>query len=313
MLGNFMIGFNAVMPMLIYMLFGQFFSQAGMIRQTSFQDFNRALFKILLPINLFTNIYKSDFQQSFNGYALAYIIVIALILYFILSMVIPKFESDRRRHGVMLQGSVRANAILFGLPLGTSLLGEENMGMVTITLAIIVPFWNIMSVVGFSLYSEEKVSFKQMGKSIITNPMVIATIIGLFTILFNMQFPMFVDTTLTNINRMVSPLALMVMGGMFSFEKLKDVNKSLVFTVANKLIIFPLIGITLGAFLGFRGDAIISILIAFAGPTAVSSYAQAVAADGDGDLANQTVVFSTILSMVTLVFWITLMKTFGLF
>lgn len=313
MLGNFMIGFNAVMPMLIYMLFGQFFSQAGMIRQTSFQDFNRALFKILLPINLFTKIYKSDFQQSFNGYALAYIIVIALILYFILSMVIPKFESDRRRHGVMLQGSVRANAILFGLPLGTSLLGEENMGMVTITLAIIVPFWNIMSVVGFSLYSEEKVSFKQMGKSIITNPMVIATIIGLFTILFNMQFPMFVDTTLTNINRMVSPLALMVMGGMFSFEKLKDVDKSLVFTVANKLIIFPLIGITLGAFLGFRGDAIISILIAFAGPTAVSSYAQAVAADGDGDLANQTVVFSTILSMVTLVFWITLMKTFGLF
>lgn len=313
MLGNFMIGFNAVMPMLIYMLFGQFFSQAGMIRQTSFQDFNKALFKILLPINLFTNIYKSDFQQSFNGYALAYIIVIALILYFILSMVIPKFESDRRRHGVMLQGSVRANAILFGLPLGTSLLGEENMGMVTITLAIIVPFWNIMSVVGFSLYSEEKVSFKQMGKSIITNPMVIATIIGLFTILFNMQFPMFVDTTLTNINRMVSPLALMVMGGMFSFEKLKDVDKSLVFTVANKLIIFPLIGITLGAFLGFRGDAIISILIAFAGPTAVSSYAQAVAADGDGDLANQTVVFSTILSMVTLVFWITLMKTFELF
>lgn len=313
MLGNFMIGFNAVMPMLIYMLFGQFFSQAGMIRQTSFQDFNKALFKILLPINLFTNIYKSDFQQSFNGYALAYIIVIALILYFTLSMVIPKFESDRRRHGVMLQGSVRANAILFGLPLGTSLLGEENMGMVTITLAIIVPFWNIMSVVGFSLYSEEKVSFKQMGKSIITNPMVIATIIGLFTILFNMQFPMFVDTTLTNINRMVSPLALMVMGGMFSFEKLKDVDKSLVFTVANKLIIFPLIGITLGAFLGFRGDAIISILIAFAGPTAVSSYAQAVAADGDGDLANQTVVFSTILSMVTLVFWITLMKTFGLF
>lgn len=313
MFGNFMIGFNAVMPMLIYMLFGQFFAQAGMIKQESFQDFNNALFKILLPINLFTNIYKSDFKQSFNGYALTYILVIALTLYFMLAFIIPKVSDDRTRHGVMLQGSVRANAILFGLPLGTSLLGEENMGMVTITLAIIVPFWNIMSVVGFSLYSEEKVSFKQMGKSIITNPMVIATIIGLFTILFNMQFPMFVDTTLTNINRMVSPLALMVMGGMFSFEKLKDVDKSLVFTVANKLIIFPLIGITLGAFLGFRGDAIISILIAFAGPTAVSSYAQAVAADGDGDLANQTVVFSTILSMVTLVFWITLMKTFGLF
>lgn len=313
MFGNFMIGFNAVMPMLFYMLFGQFFAQSGMIKQESFQDFNKALFKILLPINLFTNIYKSDFQQSFNGYALAYIIVIALIMYFVLALIIPKISDDRSRYGVMLQGSVRANAILFGLPLGTSLLGEESMGMVTITLAIIVPFWNIMSVVGFSLYSEDKVSFKQMGKSIITNPMVIATLIGLVVVLLNLQFPETINTTLTNINRMVSPLALMVMGGTFQMSKLKDIDFALIFTVANKLLIFPLIGITLGAFLGFRGDAIISILIAFAGPTAVSSYAQAIAADGDGDLANQTVVFTTILSMITLVFWITLMKTFGLF
>lgn len=313
MFGNFMIGFNAVMPMLIYMLLGQFFAQAGMIKEASFQDFNKALFKILLPINLFTNIYKSDFQQSFNGFALTYIIIIALVLYFILAIIIPKVSDDRTRYGVILQGSVRANAILFGLPLGTSLLGEENMGMVTITLAIIVPFWNIMSVVGFSLYSADKVSFKQMGRSIITNPMVIATLIGLLVVLLGLQFPQSINTTLTNINRMVSPLALIVMGGTFSISKLKDIDFSLIFTVANKLLIFPLIGITLGAFLGFRGDAIISILIAFAGPTAVSSYAQAIAADGDGDLANQTVVFTTILSMVTLVFWITVMKTFGLF
>ena len=312
MFGNFMIGFNAVMPMLIYMLFGQFFAQAGMIKQESFQDFNKALFKILLPINLFTNIYKSDFKQSFNGYALTYILVIALTLYFMLAFIIPKVSDDRTRYGVMLQGSVRANAILFGLPLGTSLLGEESMGMVTITLAIIVPFWNIMSVVGFSLFSEDKVSFNQMGRSIITNPMVIATFIGLIVVLLGLQFPEAINTSLTNINRMVSPLALMVMGGTFSF-KLKDVDFALIFTVANKLIIIPLIGITLGAILGFRGDAIVSILIAFAGPTAVSSYAQAIAADGDGDLANQTVVFTTIFSMITLVFLITLMKTFGLF
>lgn len=312
MFGNFMIGFNAVMPMLIYMLFGQFFAQAGMIKQESFQDFNKALFKILLPINLFTNIYKSDFKQSFNGYALTYILVIALTLYFMLAFIIPKVSDDRTRYGVMLQGAVRANAILFGLPLGTSLLGEENMGMVTITLAIIVPFWNIMSVVGFSLYSEDKVSFKQMGRSIITNPMVIATFIGLIVVLLGLQFPEAINTSLTNINRMVSPLALMVMGGTFSF-KLKDVDFALIFTVVNKLIIIPLIGITLGAILGFRGDAIVSILIAFAGPTAVSSYAQAIAADGDGDLANQTVVFTTIFSMITLVSLITLMKTFGLF
>ncbi len=206
MFGNFMIGFNAVMPMLIYMLFGQFFAQAGMIKQESFQDFNRALFKILLPINLFTNIYKSDFKQSFNGYALTYILVIALTYTLFWPLLFQGYPMTEPVTGDAT-GSVRANAILFGLPLGTSLLGEENMGMVTITLAIIVPFWNIMSVIGFSLYSEDKVSFKQMGKSIITNPMVIATFIGLIVVLLGLQFPEVINTSLTNINRMVSPLA----------------------------------------------------------------------------------------------------------
>jgi predicted permease len=127
-----------------------------------------------------------------------------------------------------------------------------------------------MSVVGFSLYSDSKVSFKQMGKTVITNPMVIATIIGILVVLFNIQFPVFINTTLTNINRMVSPLALMVMGGTFSFKEIRNSGKSLIFNLSNKLIILPLIAITLGALVGFRNDAIISILIAFAGPTAVS-------------------------------------------
>ncbi len=41
MFSNFKDRFNAVMPMLIYMLLGNF-AQAGMIKQESFQDFNRA-------------------------------------------------------------------------------------------------------------------------------------------------------------------------------------------------------------------------------------------------------------------------------
>jgi len=158
MFAYLMIGFNAVMPMLVYMLIGLFLAKTGLMQQSTFRDINKALFAILLPINLFTNIYRSDFQQAFNGYALAYILGIALVVFFILALMIPHIETDRSRYGLMLQGSVRSNAILFGLPLGTALLGENNMGMVTIIIAIIVPFWSIMSVIGFSLYSDTKLS-----------------------------------------------------------------------------------------------------------------------------------------------------------
>jgi len=112
---------------------------------------------------------------------------------------------------------------------------------------------------------------------------------------------------------MVAPLALMVLGGTFSIDNIKESKAVLIFTIVIKLVIFPMIALPLGAFLGFRNDAIISILIVFAGPTEVSSYAQAVAAGADGKLANQIVVISTILSIVTLVIWISLLNAFGLF
>jgi predicted permease len=62
MFAYLMIGFNAVMPMHVYMLIGLFLAKTGLMQQSTFRDINKALFAILLPINLFTNIYRSDFQ-----------------------------------------------------------------------------------------------------------------------------------------------------------------------------------------------------------------------------------------------------------
>ncbi|MCZ0718033.1 AEC family transporter [Aerococcus kribbianus] len=310
---NFMIGFNAVMPLIMYLLIGYAFNRLGMISQSAFEDFNRALFAILLPINLFINIYQSDFSSAFSPEVLTYILLFALLGFITLAVIIPVFIKDNRKRGVMLQGAIRSNAILFGLPLGTALLGEHRMGMVSIVIATIVPLWNILSVVALSIYTDEKISIKKLLQKIVTNPMVIATLLGIFSLLIGLVLPTFIEATMTNINRMVSPLALMVMGGTFQVRSVRFRDIPLVFTVVSKLMLVPAFALLGGVLLGFRGEAIIAVLIAMAGPTAVSSYPQAVAAGGDGNLANQIVVFTTILSMFSLVFWIALAKSLALF
>lgn len=310
---NFMIGFNAVMPLIMYLLIGYAFNRLGMISQSAFEDFNRALFAILLPINLFINIYQSDFSSAFSPEVLTYILLFALLGFITLAVIIPIFIKDNSKRGVMLQGAIRSNAILFGLPLGTALLGEHRMGMVSIVIATIVPLWNILSVVALSIYTDEKISIKKLLQKIITNPMVIATLLGIFSLLIGLVLPTFIEATMTNINRMVSPLALMVMGGTFQVRSVRFRDMPLVFTVVSKLMLVPAFALLGGVLLGFRGEAIIAVLIAMAGPTAVSSYPQAVAAGGDGNLANQIVVFTTILSMFSLVFWIAFAKSMALF
>lgn len=310
---NFMIGFNAVMPMLMYMLIGQFLTRSGLIQQKSYADINRALFQVLLPLNLFTNVYNSNFKEDFAPRTLTYVLGYAILIFIVYALIVPIVNKSNQQRGVILQGSIRSNAILFGLPLGTALLGPDNLGLVSIVLATIVPFNNVLSVISLSIYSDTKVSFKQIAKNILTNPMVIFTVIGILFVVFQISLPSFVNTTLSNISSMVSPLALIVMGGTFSFGKIKDAGFPLYFTVVSKLLIVPVIALIIGAMLGFRDQSIVAILIATAGPTAVSSYAQALAAGGDGDLANQIVVFTTIGSMFSLVLFIYIMKVFGLF
>lgn len=313
-MNNFLIGFNAVIPMMLYMALGQFFARSGMIKQEAFGQFNRAIFSILLPLNLFSNVYNTSLDTEFTSLTLNYSIIFAVTAFIVLAIIIPFFEKDDTKRGVILQGAIRSNAILFGLPLGIALLGEENLGMVTIVLAIIVPVNNIFSVISFSLYGHESFSIKKLLLDVIKNPMVIFTLAGIVVAAFGFKFPLVIESTMNNLVRMTTPLALIVMGGTFNFGKLRYTSKSLFGTVALRLLIVPAVALFIaGYFLGFRGDDIIAVLVATAGPTAVSSYSQAVVAGGDADLANQVVVFTTLCSMFTLVIFISILKNLAFF
>lgn len=310
---NFMIGFNAVMPVLLYILIGQLIHRIGWMSRKSLSEMNKALFAFFLPLNLFNNVYHMDLDKNFNPRTLAFVIIYAIAIFIVYALIIPIFQKRNDRRGVMLQGSIRSNAILFGLPLGTALLGKENLGMVSIALAIIVPVNNILSVIALSIYTDEDFSFKDLMHKIISNPMVIATASGIVIAALGLRLPQSAEVAFDNLSAMTSPLALTVMGGLFKFDKIKDADWSLYFTVINKLLVNPAIALSLAVLFGLRDDNIISVLIATAGPTAVSSYAQAVMAGGDEDLANQIVVFTTCFAMFTLVFWIWLLKSLALF
>lgn len=135
--------------------------------------------------------------------------------------------------------------------------------MVTIVLAIIVPVNNIFSVISFSLYGHESFSIKKLLLDVIKNPMVIFTLAGIVVAAFGIKFPLVIESTMNNLVRMTTPLALIVMGGTFNFGKLRYTSKSLFGAVALRLLIVPAVALFIAVyFLGFRGDDIIAVLVA---------------------------------------------------
>ena len=87
---------------------------------------------------------------------------------------------------------------------------------------------------------------------------------------------------------------------MLDFSKVSANFKNLSITVAGKLIGMPLIFITLDIYLGFRTNEIVALIALYGSPTAVISAVMAEQLGCDHELAAQVVIFSTIVSCITI-------------
>ena len=76
-------------------------------------------------------------------------------------------------------------------------------------------------------------------------------------------------------------------------------------------MLVPLIVLTTAHFAGFGGAELAVLFVMFGSPVAISSYPMAVEMNGDGELAGQLVVFTTLSSMFTMFAGVFLMKTLG--
>ena len=92
------------------------------------------------------------------------------------------------------------------------------------------------------------------------------------------------------------------------FGNIRGFVKQLIVTVSGRLIVSPLVMVSLGTMLGLRNEMLVPVLILFGAPTAVSSFTMAQQMDGDGDLAASIVVFTTALSIITIFLWIFALK-----
>ena len=64
--------------------------------------------------------------------------------------------------------------------------------------------------------------------------------------------------------------------------------------------------------MGFRESQLVAILVMLGSPTTVTCYIMAKNMGNDAELSSSIVVMSTLLSSVTLTFWIFLLRTLSL-
>lgn len=310
-MGSFFVAFNAVMPVVLLLVFGYLLKQQGYFSKTTIAQLNKLCFDLLLPIVTFNNIRRTNVTDVFDLRFVLYAAGSILAVIFLLIFVMPFIESNRKKQGVMIQGIFRSNFVMLGIPLSSYIAGENSSVLASMLIMVIIPVFNAAAVVLLSIYGGHTIHKRKLITDVLKNHMIIASILGIIMSLLRPPIPLFLDKSLADIGKVGSVFPIIVLGGMLDFSKVSANFKNLLITVAGKLIGMPLVFITLAVYLGFGSDEIVALVALYGSPTAVISAVMAEQLGCDHELAAQVVIFSTVMSCITvfiIVFVLSLLK-----
>lgn len=318
---NLVLSFEIIMPLFLYMVVGLVAKKSGFLSRELNEGINKLMFHVFLPVLLFKTLYLGDLSGFSTAAFIPYAVVGTTINFLILFVIFSKLERNPGKRGTLIQGAFRGNSIMYGLPVAISIFGEGNTAEIALVLAALIPVYNVLSVIVLELCGKAALSdapeakmtlahfeWKSIGKSIATNPLILATLLGLLANLAGVTFPSYAMKTVSGISGIVTPLAFVLLGGAFNITSAIADKRSIFIATLLKLVVGPLVFLTLPIFWGWTGQAIASILIAFGTPTAVSSFPMAKAMNCDADLAGEIVVVTSAASMFTMFAWIFILK-----
>ena len=313
---NIIVSFNVIAPVFFLMVLGYL-----LVNYTSLADrkltkqANAIVFKIFLPCMLFYNVYQSDIGAEIHSRIKLCIWAAGglLILFVLLCLIVPKVVKQENQQGVVIQGIFRSNYVIFGVAVVQNMYGVKSTTTAAILSAILVPMYNFLAVVALSIFGEKReTDWKKIILDIVKNPLIISSVLGIIFSLLGIRLPTAVDTTVQDLAKLSTPIAFMILGGDLDFSKVRGNLKVASVVLTIKLVILPLIMIPMIVIMGYRDADLLSGLLAYQTPVAVSSYIMAQQAGADGQLAGQLVVFSSVLSIFTLFVTILILRTIGL-
>ncbi len=304
---------NGVAPICLSVLVGMLLKKIGVISEKTAQGINKLCFTWLIPCNIFITIYNSDLTASLQPVILFYPLIATLVVIAILWMVVPKFVKNRAQCGEFIQGTFRSNASVLGLPLILNLYGQDAGAVFALPLPLMIIAYNIIAPVVLSYFSGGKeVNYKEIAKKIITNPFLVSALLGVLFNVAKIPLPVFFTKTLSQFSASGSPVALIALGAMTNFESFKNSGKLAFISSVLRLVIIPLIVIPIAVLLGFRGASMGVIICFFSTPTAIGSYVLAKNITGDGELAGQILLQTTVLSFITMFVTIFALRALGI-
>lgn len=177
--------------------------------------------------------------------------------------------------------------------------GEAGIAWMALLIGLNVPLCNAAAVWGLARQSELNV-----GREMLHNPLILATVSGLVFNFSGLHLPEFVHATLGRLGAASLALGLLAVGAGLRLDGIQGVRGLVSYWLAVKLLALPLLAWGVGQWLQLPSLQLQMLVMFAALPTASSAYILAVRLGGNGTIVAFLISAGTLLSMITLPLWL---------
>ena len=270
-----------------------------MISTETNKEITNLLLTVFMPASLFVAFpaeYSEDSLQLFFSGLVAGILVMLMLI--ILSKII--FNKWWFKGGLRYESQfalIFNNATFLGYPIVVNTFGPTG---VIAYCGFIIAFNVALFSYGIWLF-EHKITLK-LFKSIVTNPNILAVLIGMVLFLANFHLPSFIMDAVGFVGGATTPLSIICIGFMLSRADFKSLFKKwrLILTAIIQLIVGPVVTYFMLTWLKFPTEVIQVCTLIQALPTATSLGLFATKYGGNNIESSELVTISTVLSVATM-------------
>ena len=301
------------MPIFIVMILGYVLMRVHFFTEEFVKIADKYVFKVALPVLLFKQIATADIHSEFDIKFVIFCMVATTIMFMAVWAGARVFLKDKTMVGAFAQASARGSAAILGIAFIENIYGSSGMGPLMIVSA--VPLYNIYSVIILTFNANDrqqgKGAIKKAFLNILKNPIIIGIFLGLPFSIIGIDIPVIPLKAITSIAQTATPIALLTVGAGFKGRKAIAKLKPSIAATLIKLVIIPMVFLPVAVWLGFRGAALVAIIIMLGSPTTVTCYIMAKNMHNDEVLSSSVIVLATLFSSVTLTGWVYIMRSFG--
>jgi hypothetical protein len=295
-LGDFYIRLGSLALILVL---GFFLGKKKLIGVGTNRELTNLLLTIFMPASLFMAFPAEYSEQSLSLFSSG---LLAGVLVMLMLILVSRILFNRWwfKGGLRYESQfafIFNNATFLGYPIVANTFGSTG---IIAYCGFIIAFNIALFSYGIWLF-EHKITLK-LFKSIVTNPNIIAVLLGMIIFLTGIKLPELITSSVGIVGNATTPLSIICIGFMLSRADFKNLIKKwkIIITAASQLILCPLITFGVLKALNFPAEVINVCTLIQSLPTATSLGLFATKYGGNNIEASELVTVSTILSVVTM-------------